>query len=230
MAKRKRRPIIISNEIEEEKKQEEVIEEEEKIDEPIKEVKEDVPKEDNYANVKIDNRDKIVFKFKCDSADYKPLKATPGSSAYDIKARIKDAQIKLYNVINATNGTSNKMANIIMLQNTPTLVLNPGDRVKIPTGLRADIPEGWEIGIYPRSGLSLKKGLLIVNTPATIDSDYILEIHVIVQNIGERPIKIKDGDRIAQIKFLPVMNANIEFVDNIDKETERKGGFGSTGA
>lgn len=233
MSRKKRKPLEISKEtksnleVKVDSKDEEVsevLETENKLEnQETKEFEDDITtKELKTTKIKT-----CSLKFKVIKNKYKPIKATKGSAAYDIKARIDDEPIDLFNKINKIN--LKQKAHKIIHNKIKTLELKVGDRVKIPTGLFADIPENWEIGIYPRSGLSLKKGLLLVNAPATIDSDYTNEIHVIVQNIGEKSIKIQDSDRIAQIKFLPVSQLEIEYVDEINKETERKGGFGSTG-
>ena len=108
------------------------------------------------------------------------------------------------------------------------LVLNPGERKLIPLGVAMAIPKGYELQLRPRSGLALKHGITLVNTPGTIDSDYRNEIGAIVINHGTEPVVIADGDRIAQGVFNEYIQAKFVAVDELD-ETERKGGFGSTG-
>lgn len=100
----------------------------------------------------------------------------------------------------------------------------------VSTGIAADIPDGYEIQVRPRSGLALKHGITVLNTPGTIDSDYTGEIKVILHNVRDEAYKINKGDRIAQLVIGRVIKLPIEEVDEITKKTERgSGGFGSTG-
>lgn len=108
------------------------------------------------------------------------------------------------------------------------ITLKPLERVLIPTGLFVAIPQGYEAQVRPRSGLALKHGISLVNAPGTIDADYRGEIGVIVINLSNEPYKITDGERIAQLVFAKHETAQWEEVDQLD-ETERSGGFGSTG-
>lgn len=107
--------------------------------------------------------------------------------------------------------------------------LAPGQRALIPTGLCFEIPPGYEVQIRPRSGLSLKSSLLVVNSPGTIDSDYRGEIKVIMGNFGTRPVTISHGDRIAQMVLAPVYQAGFELVEELGDTARGVGGFGSTG-
>jgi len=100
-------------------------------------------------------------------------------------------------------------------------------RVLIPTGMYVAIPEGYEIQVRPRSGLALKKGITVLNTPGTIDADFRNEIGVILFNTSNKDFEVKFGDRIAQIVLNKVEQINWVEVDELD-ETDRKGGFGST--
>ena len=111
---------------------------------------------------------------------------------------------------------------------TTMLRLEPGSRALIPTGLFTAIPEGYEIQVRPRSGLSLKQGLTCANCVGTIDADYRNEIGVIIINLGQDTAWIEDGERIAQFVLNKVEQIEWEEVDSLEK-TERKGGFGSTG-
>lgn len=107
--------------------------------------------------------------------------------------------------------------------------LNSGERKLIPTGLAVEIPPGFEGQVRPRSGLALRYGLSILNSPGTIDSDYRGEIGVIVINLGRDKVSINSGDRIAQLIISPVVQVDIIEVDEI-KDTKRgRGGFGHTG-
>lgn len=110
---------------------------------------------------------------------------------------------------------------------TTMLRLEPGSRALIPTGLFTAIPEGYEIQVRPRSGLSLKQGLTCANCVGTIDADYRNEIGVIIINLGQDTAWIEDGERIAQFVLNKVEQIEWEEVDSLEK-TERKGGFGST--
>lgn len=108
-------------------------------------------------------------------------------------------------------------------------ILKPFERFAIPTGISIELPQGFEAQVRPRSGLSLKSGLMIPNSPGTIDSDYRGEIKVIVANISQENITIKDGDRIAQLVIAKYEKAEWLIADEIDKTERGEGGFGSTG-
>lgn len=113
-------------------------------------------------------------------------------------------------------------------KNNSYLILDPGCRALIPTGLYVAIPEGYEIQVRPRSGLALKEGASLCNAIGTIDSDYRNEVGVILINHGLKPIVIEDGERIAQLVLNKVPQIEWVEVDSLD-ETDRKGGFGHTG-
>jgi len=109
------------------------------------------------------------------------------------------------------------------------VTIPPLGRMKIPTGLKIEIPDGYEAQVRPRSGLAVKSGLTILNSPGTIDSDYRGELEVILVNLGVENVVIKDGHRIAQLVTAPVCRVIIEEADTLE-ETKRGGaGFGSTG-
>ena len=110
-----------------------------------------------------------------------------------------------------------------------TVVLKPGERAVIPTGLSFEIPAGFEIQARPRSGLAAKQGLSLVNTPGTIDADYRGEVKIILINLGQEPVEIKNQDRIAQLVLCPVLQAEFEVVDDLSDSARGAGGFGSTG-
>lgn len=132
-----------------------------------------------------------------------PAYATPGAAGFDLKANLE-----------------------------ATVQLNPGEREIIPTGLSMEIEEGYEGQIRPRSGLAAKKGLTVLNTPGTIDSDYRGEVKVIIINHSPVVQNIEPGERIAQMVFAKYEKAEIESIDSVEKleSTERgAGGFGSTG-
>lgn len=131
-----------------------------------------------------------------------PTQATPGSAGYDVYAHLAGDGLRLM----------------------------PGVRALVPTGLRMGIPLGWEIQVRPRSGLAIKQGVTVLNTPGTIDSDYRGEIGVILVNLGNTPVEIRHGDRIAQLVVAPTHT--MEMVEGkVSTDTARgAGGFGSTGA
>jgi dUTP pyrophosphatase len=108
--------------------------------------------------------------------------------------------------------------------------LSPGEILPFHTGLSVAIPEGWRIDIRPRSGLSCKNQLIIPNSPGTIDAGYRGELVVYLKNIGHDLIKIKEGDRIAQMKIEPVWKIDFEEVDSLPNSGRGGGGFGSTGS
>ena len=109
------------------------------------------------------------------------------------------------------------------------LVIEPGSRELVPTGLAIELPEGFEAQIRPRSGLALKKGVTLVNTPGTIDADYRGEIGVIIINHGAEPFEIVRGDRIAQMIVAPIVQARLVEVEELSSSDRGAGGFGSTG-
>ncbi|WP_424832434.1 dUTP diphosphatase [Ruegeria sp.] len=110
-----------------------------------------------------------------------------------------------------------------------SVTLEPGARALIPTGLRIEIPLGYEVQVRPRSGLALKHGITLPNTPGTIDSDYRGPLGVIVLNAGQEAFEITHGERIAQLVVAPVVQADFELVDALGETERGAGGFGSTG-
>jgi len=109
------------------------------------------------------------------------------------------------------------------------LVLEPGERVAVPTGLILEIPDGYEGQVRPRSGLAIKAGLTIVNAPGTIDSDYRGELKVLMINLGAEPVSIERGDRVAQLLISPVTRASFAETCGLSTSKRGEGGFGSTG-
>ena len=109
------------------------------------------------------------------------------------------------------------------------IVIPPKGRAKIPTGLFVEIPEAYEAQIRPRSGLADKKGVTVLNSPGTIDSDYRGELEVILINFGDEPFIVRDGDRIAQMVISPVARAQVEEAEFLSETERGSGGFGSTG-
>jgi dUTP pyrophosphatase len=110
-----------------------------------------------------------------------------------------------------------------------TIVLMPLARTLVKTGLFIEIPEGYEAQVRPRSGLALKKGVTVLNSPGTIDADYRGEIGVILVNLSQQPFEIESGDRIAQLIFAKVEQANWKITEELNPSERGEGGFGSTG-
>jgi dUTP pyrophosphatase len=109
------------------------------------------------------------------------------------------------------------------------LELKPLDRVLVKTGLFLEIPQGYEAQVRPRSGLALKNGITVLNSPGTVDADYRGEIGVILVNLSSEILVINDGDRIAQLVFAKVEQANWLVAENLSDTSRGAGGFGSTG-
>jgi len=115
------------------------------------------------------------------------------------------------------------------IRSVDDLEIAPGARALVHTGLVMLLPPGWEAQVRPRSGLALKHGVTVLNTPGTIDAGYRGEVGVILANFGDAPFAVKKGDRIAQVVIAPVTTAAIEETDVVDDTDRGGGGFGSTG-
>ncbi|MBV8748981.1 MAG: dUTP diphosphatase [Candidatus Eremiobacteraeota bacterium] len=109
------------------------------------------------------------------------------------------------------------------------LVLAPGERALVPTGFALEVPEGFEVQVRPRSGLALKHGVTLVNSPGTIDSDYRGPVGVILVNLSSEPFVVRRGERIAQLIVAPVVQAAFREVAALGVSARGDGGFGSTG-
>lgn len=109
------------------------------------------------------------------------------------------------------------------------VVLKPGERAMIPTGLSFEIPLGFEIQARPRSGFAAKNGITVLNTPGTIDADYRGEVKLIIINLGNEAVTINDQERCAQLVIAPVYQAQFEVVGDLSETARGAGGFGSTG-
>ena len=109
------------------------------------------------------------------------------------------------------------------------IIINPGEKALIPTGFSLSVPQGYEVQIRPRSGLAAKKGVTVLNTPGTIDSDYRGEIKVILINLSKDIFYVKSGERIAQMVVCPVKQVVVEEVNELSETNRGVGGFGSTG-
>jgi dUTP pyrophosphatase len=155
-----------------------------------------------------------------------PKYATPGSVAFDLTANLTDEFL--------AEASTHPIVEVDM--EAKTLHLDYGDHILIPTGIYLEIPEGYEAQIRPRSGLALKFGATILNTPGTIDSDYRGEIGVIMavptadyKNTTDYGITIADGDRIAQVVISKVEKVEFEEVESLSETERGEGGFGSSG-
>ncbi|MEM9740592.1 MAG: dUTP diphosphatase [Pseudomonadota bacterium] len=131
-----------------------------------------------------------------------PAYETEGSAGLDVRAAVEGAE---------------------------PLVLAPGDRTMVPTGLSVAIPAGFELQMRPRSGLAAKHGITCLNAPGTIDSDYRGELKVILINHGAEPFEIARGERIGQLVLAPVTRLEWDTVETLPKTARGEGGFGSTG-
>lgn len=129
-----------------------------------------------------------------------PVYETPFASGFDLKAQL-----------------------------TAPVMLKPGERVLVPTGLAFEIPPGYEIQIRPRSGWATKKGITVVNTPGTIDADYRGEVKIALINLGNESLEIQDQDRVAQGVLCPVVQAQFQETLELSTTSRGAGGFGSTG-
>jgi dUTP pyrophosphatase len=133
----------------------------------------------------------------------RPEYQTPGAAGFDLRAALKaDEAIELF----------------------------PGDRALIPTGIAVAVPAGYELQVRSRSGLAYVCGLMVLNSPGTIDSDYRGEIKVILHNTSTQQYVIERGDRIAQAVLCPVLSAKFVEVESLDETERGGGGFGSTGS
>ena len=109
------------------------------------------------------------------------------------------------------------------------VLIAPGARALIPTGLRLQIPHGLEAQVRSRSGLAVRHGISVLNSPGTIDSDYRGEVQVILVNLGQEEFRVRSGDRIAQLVFSPVVRVTFRREASVDQTVRGSGGFGSTG-
>ncbi len=115
------------------------------------------------------------------------------------------------------------------LLSTEEVVLEPMQRLAVGTGLAAEVPLGYELQVRPKSGLALKSGLTVLNTPGTIDFGYRGEIKVILINLSQEPYRVEKGQKVAQLVVAPVAYADFEEVEELSDTTRGAGGFGSTG-
>jgi dUTP pyrophosphatase len=163
-----------------------------------------------------------------DKAHY-PSHATPHSACHDVHACFYTDFIR-------SNGKGKMPVRSFEDGGSSQIEMFPKDRALVPTGLIFLIPKGYKMGVFPRSGLAFKQGITVVNSPGTIDHDYAFELFVILINVSDIPVVIRDGERIAQIEIIPTIMdrinfipADIEQVEAFRSLQERKGGVGSTG-
>lgn len=140
-----------------------------------------------------------------------------------------DQAVELPSYATAGAAGADLRANFPEAQRQAGIELAPGQRALIPTGLVLEIPEGWEVQVRPRSGLALKHGISLPNSPGTIDCDYRGPLGVILINLGDQPHRISHGERIAQMVVAPAPQAIFEVVANVSETSRGAGGFGSTG-
>ncbi|WP_442639066.1 dUTP diphosphatase [Roseicyclus sp.] len=140
-----------------------------------------------------------------------------------------DPEVPLPHYATAGAAGADLRANLPEAERAAGFVLQPMERRVVPTGLRVAIPAGYEMQIRPRSGLALKHGITLPNTPGTIDSDYRGPLGVLLVNLGAEPYRIGHGDRIAQAVIAPVVQADYVTVSALDATLRGEGGFGSTG-
>lgn len=110
-----------------------------------------------------------------------------------------------------------------------SIIIKPGERCLIETALAVSIPSGYEIQVRPRSGLAIKYGLTIINSPGTIDADYRGEIKIGLINLGQQEYTVHRGDRVAQLVVAPVVQARVRLAERLDETKRGSGGFGHTG-
>lgn len=140
-----------------------------------------------------------------------------------------DPEVSLPHYATAGAAGADLRANLPVGMRSEGIVLAPLERRVVPTGLRVAIPEGYEMQIRPRSGLALKHGLTLPNTPGTIDADYRGPLGVLLVNLGTEPVRIAHGQRIAQAIVAPVVQADFVTADALGDTDRGHGGFGSTG-
>jgi dUTP pyrophosphatase len=140
-----------------------------------------------------------------------------------------DRTIELPNYATAGAAGADVRANLAMAQRGTGITLAPGARLLVPTGLQLAIPDGFEVQVRPRSGLALKHGITLANSPGTVDSDYRGSLGVILVNLGAADFTVHHGDRIAQLIVAPVVQARFDAMATLDDTERGKGGFGSTG-
>jgi len=144
--------------------------------------------------------DEVIIRVVANKPEYVPVYKTSGSVGADLRAAVDS-----------------------------TLILEPGEIAVVPTGIRIELPEGYEAQVRPRSGLAMQYGLTLVNAPGTIDWDYRGEIKVIMVNLGKKSVRIEPGMRVAQLVISPVVRGRFVVVESLSDTERGEGGFGHTG-
>lgn len=158
----------------------------------------------------------VQVKIVNNSSNLLPAYATNGAAGMDLQAELKDINSKFFHYAE-------------MDEEKNTLLIFSGGRALIPTNLFVSIPDGYELQIRPRSGLALKEGITVLNTPGTIDSDYRGNIGVILFNTSDDVFEVKSGDRIAQAVLNKFETIEWSVVETLNETERGEGGFGSTG-
>ena len=148
--------------------------------------------------------------------------ATEQSACFDLSAFLKNGE--------KVEGKASSGMDIRLVVKNQELLIYPLDRIMIPTGIILDIPENHCVKIYPRSSVAYKRGLTLVNNVGIIDSDYVHPLYLLMINLSERPVIVKNGERLCQAELVPVYKTEFEslFVAP-EQKTSRSGGIGSTG-
>ncbi|MCX8008174.1 MAG: dUTP diphosphatase [Patescibacteria group bacterium] len=161
--------------------------------------------------------------FKQDSFAFDPVFATKNSACFDLCARLVNDDV--------VKGFSYANIGINLKVKDQSIRVYPNDRLMIPTGLIFDIPEGYYVRLYIRSGTALKKGLALANSVGVIDSDYVEPVYILLTNISGVTTTITHGERICQAELVPVHEVDFEVLsERPQQKTDRSGGFGSTGS
>ncbi len=153
----------------------------------------------------------------------------PAVSVSVCRARGADKNVPLPSYETSGAAGMDVRANFNEPDREDVLIIEPGERKLVPTGLHVEIPVGYEIQVRPRSGLALKHGITLANAPGTVDSDFRGELGVILINLGFEPFKIAHGDRVAQLVLAPVTQCEWTEVDRVTTTPRGIDGFGSTG-
>lgn len=184
----------------------------------------------NFETGEVEATEAVEFKiYKAHPQAPTPEYATRGSACFDLRADFStDDPVTIYT---AANDAIKFMPRAIAGQgDEKAIILDAGQRALIPTGLIFDVPTGFKMLIYPRSGLALKQGLALSNCVGVVDSDYVEPTFVVLQNNSSARAIIKHGDKIAQAEFVPAHQVSFSVTDTRpERKTEREGGFGSTG-
>lgn len=177
--------------------------------------------------------DTVVGIYKTSETAKEPTRGTLDSACCDLYADLLGSNkgISMFTTRNdALKVSYGSAKNITVYPENGAVVVRPGDRVLVPTGVIFDIPSGFCIKVYPRSGSSFKHGLTLINAVGVIDSDYVDELYIPLVNMSDATQLIKHGDRLAQMELCPVHVPVFNFLEKSpDKKTDRDGGIGSTG-